>query len=120
MLRCLNVRRSKLETYEAIMEALVKKPLNIDKIAYKTGIDCTIVGKHLDFLIKNGLVEERMLGKKSLYAMTERGMTVFRTLDFQKYLKKISSTLMQIDEAMQTIRDISNNDKEKENSNEKY
>jgi predicted transcriptional regulator len=114
------VRRSKLETYEVILEALVKKPLNIDRIAYKTSIDCTILSKHLDFLVKNGLVEERMLGKKLLYAMTERGMTVFRTLDFQKYLKKISNTLMQIDEAMQTIRDISKDDKEKENSDEKY
>ena len=114
------MRRSKLETYEVILEALVKKPLNIDRIAYKTSIDCTVLSKHLDFLIKNELVEERMLGKKLLYAMTERGMTVFRTLDFQKYLKKISNTLMQIDEAMQTIRDISKDDKEKENSNEKY
>jgi predicted transcriptional regulator len=114
------VRRSKLETYEAILETLVKKPLNIDRIAYKTDIDCTMLTKHLDFLIKNGLVEERMLGKKLLYAMTEKGMTVFRTLDFQKYLKKISNTLMQIDEAMQTIRDISNNDKEKEDLDEKY
>jgi predicted transcriptional regulator len=108
------MRRSKLELYEAILEALVKKPLNIDKIAYKTGIDCTILSRHLDFLIKNGLVEERILGDKLLYALTERGMTVFKTLDFQKYLRRISNTLMQIDEAMQTIRDISKNEKEKE------
>jgi predicted transcriptional regulator len=114
------VRRSKLETYEAILEALIKKPLNIDSIAYKTNVDCTILNKHLDFLIKNGLVEERMQGTKLLYAMTERGMTIFRTLDFQKYLKEISTTLMQIDEAMQTIRDISKNDKKDKQSNEKY
>jgi len=108
------MRRSKLESYEAILEALVKKPLNIDKIAYKTSIDCIILNRHLDFLIKNGLVEERILGNKLLYALTERGITVFKTLDFQKYLKRISSTLMQIDDAMQTIRDISKNEKEKE------
>ena len=108
------MHRSKLELCEAILEALVKKPLNIDKIAYKTDIDCTVLNRHLDFLIVNGLVEERMLGNKSLYALTERGMTVFKTLDFQKYLRRISSTLMQIDEAMQTIRDISENEKEKE------
>jgi predicted transcriptional regulator len=108
------MHRSKLELCEAILEALVKKPLNIDKIAYKTDIDCTVLNRHLDFLIVNGLVEERMLGNKLLYALTERGMTVFRTLDFQKYLRRISSTLMQIDEAMQTIRDISENEKEKE------
>jgi predicted transcriptional regulator len=108
------MHRSKLELCEAILEALVKKPLNIDKIAYKTDIDCTVLNRHLDFLIVNGLVEERMLGNKLLYALTERGVTVFKTLDFQKYFRRISSTLMQIDEAMQTIRDISENEKEKE------
>jgi predicted transcriptional regulator len=108
------MHRSKLELCEAILEALVKKPLNIDKIAYKTDIDCTVLNRHLDFLIVNGLVEERMLGNKLLYALTERGVTVFKTLDFQKYFRRISSTLMQIDEAMQTIRDISEKEKEKE------
>jgi len=108
------MHRSKLELYQAILEALVKKPLNIDKIAYKTDIDCAILNTYLDFLIINGLAEERMLGNKLLYALTERGAKVFRTLDFQKYLRKISSTLMQIDEAMQTIRDISEDEKEKE------
>lgn len=108
------MRRSRLELYEAILEALVMKPLNLDRLSYKTSIDCTTLNKHLDFLIRNGLVEERIVGQKMLYAATERGMTVFRTLDFQKYVKKISSTLMQIDEAMEAIRDISKNEKERE------
>jgi predicted transcriptional regulator len=108
------MRCSRLELYEAILEELVMKPLDIDTLSYKTGIDCTILNVHLDFLIRNGLVEERIVGQKVLYAATERGMTVFRALDFQKYVKKISSTLMQIDEAMETIRDMSKDGKESE------
>ncbi len=91
----------------------MKKPLNIDKIAYKTDIDCTILNRYLNFLVKNGLVEERMSGSRLLYALTERGVKVFRTLNFQKYLSKMSSTLTQIDEAMQTIRDISEDEEER-------
>lgn len=106
------MHRSKLELCEAILEALVKEPLNIDRIAYKTDVECTVLIRYLDFLIKNGLVQERMLGNKLLYALTERGIGIFRTLDFQKYLKRISSTLMQIDEAMQTIRDLSEDEEE--------
>ncbi len=108
------MRRSKLERYEAILESLVKKPLGIDRIAYKTSMDCTAVNQHLDFLIQNELVEERVQGNKMCYALTERGMTVSKTLDFQKYLKRISRTFREIDEAMQTVRDISEKKEEKE------
>jgi hypothetical protein len=34
-----------------------------------------------------------MSGKKRLYAITERGMAVFRTLSFQRYLDKIAKSL---------------------------
>jgi predicted transcriptional regulator len=97
------MRRSKLESYEAILEALVKEPLTVDNIAYKTNMDCTALDRHLTFLIKNGLVEERSLGKKTLYAMTERGMAVFKTLNFQKYLEKVTKSLRAIEDALQAV-----------------
>ena len=97
------MRRSRLETYEVILEALMKKPMKIDRLAYKVGLDCAGLRRYLDFLIENGLVEELILPKGTSYAATDRGMSVFRTLDFQKYLKKLSKTLMTIDEAMQDI-----------------
>jgi predicted transcriptional regulator len=97
------MHRSKLESYEVILGALVKKPLSIDRLAYKTSIDCTILSEYLTFLMANGVVEERSFGDKKFFAITGRGVTVFRTLDFQKYLKKLSKTLMTIDEAMQDI-----------------
>jgi predicted transcriptional regulator len=103
----MEMRRSKLESYEAILEAIVKKPLNADKIAYKTNIECATLTRYIDFLIENGLVEERPTNKKALYAITERGMAVFKTLNFQKYLEKVTASLRAIDDALQTMPAIS-------------
>lgn len=108
------MRRSKLESYEAILEALVRRSLTIDRIAYETTMDCTILNRRLSFLMENGLVEERPLPKKTVYAITERGVAVFKTLNFHKYLEKIQGTLSAIDEAMRTIPIISRDYKEQE------
>ena len=83
------LRRSRLETYETILGALAKRPSKIDRLAYKVDLDCVALKRNLDFLIENGLVEERFLPKGTSYAATERGISVFKTLDFQKYFKKI-------------------------------
>ena len=108
------MRRSKLESYEAILEALVEEPLSNDDIAFTTGIDCTITDRHLSFLTKNELITERIIDKRKLYALTERGVAVFKTLSFQKYLNKISRKIATIDEAMQTIPIISKSIKQSE------
>ena len=104
------MRRSKLESYEDMLGALVKKPLTIDSIAYKTNIDCIALRKRLDNLVKYGLVEERTSGKKMLYAITERGIAVFKTLNFQKYLETVANTIMAMDEAIHVIPTISERD----------
>ncbi|MDI6690505.1 MAG: hypothetical protein QME50_01370, partial [Candidatus Bathyarchaeota archaeon] len=59
------------------------------------------------FLIKNGLVEERGSGRKTLYAITERGVAVFKNLNFQRYLEKVVSNIRIIDEATHVIPTIS-------------
>lgn len=112
------MRRSKLESYEAILEVLVQKPLTVDNIAYKTNMECTVLGRYIDFLIKNGLVEERLSNKKTLYAITERGIAVFKTLNFQKYLEKVMKSLMTIDEALQAVPIISKRTSEQEKKTE--
>jgi len=112
------MRRSKLESYEAILEVLVKRPINVDEIAYKTSIECAALGRYMDFLIKNGLVEERPTSKKTLYAITERGLAVFKTLNFQKYLEKVTASLRAIDDAMQTMPFISKSLNEQEKKTE--
>jgi len=116
------MRRSKLETYEAILGALAKKPLNLDKLAFKVGLDCANLRRSLDFLIENGLVEEIFLPKGTSYSATDRGVSVFKTLDFQKYFKKIQDTLVAIDEAMRIMPEPSKRSEksEKELSDEKY
>jgi predicted transcriptional regulator len=106
--------------YETILEALAKKPLTIDRIAYTADVDCTVVSKYIDFLLENGLVEKRMHRTKLLYAVTKRGLTVFRTLDRQRCLERISDTLKQLDKTMQTMLDVSESNKERSKRNEKY
>lgn len=50
--------KSKLELYEDVLAALVNKPLTVDAIAYTSSMDYIILRQRLDFLMKNGLVEE--------------------------------------------------------------
>lgn len=107
------MRKSKLESYMDILEILVSKPLTIDRMAYAIENDCEILGQRLDFLITNRLVEERGLGKKTLYAITERGIAVLRTLNFQKYLGKITDKITVIDETLQIIRELEKKDRKK-------
>lgn len=109
----MQMRKSKLESYEDILEVLVNNPLTLDQIAYKINIDCTILRQHLNFLIKNGLVEERGSDKKTLHAITEKGIAVLRTLNFQKYLQRISDKITVIDEALDIIRKLEKNDRGK-------
>ncbi|MEM3703845.1 MAG: winged helix-turn-helix domain-containing protein, partial [Candidatus Bathyarchaeia archaeon] len=90
------MRRSRLENYEAILAVLAKKPLTVDSIAYKTNMDCTLLGRYLESLMRNGLVMEKSDGKRRLYAITERGMSVFRTLNFQRYLEKVAKTIKNV------------------------
>ena len=108
------MRRSKLETYEAILSALAKRPLTVDSIAYRTNMDCTVLSQYLESLMKNGLVEERFTNKKKLYAITERGMAVFRTLSFQRYLDKIAKSIKAINMGETSTPIISKNQRNEE------
>lgn len=110
------MRRSKLESYEVILSALVKKPSTIDRIAYETDMDCAVLKQRLDFLLKNLLVEERDSSRKTLYAITEKGITVLKTLSFQKYFEKVANTIRMVDEALQVLPSISGNNDKKEES----
>jgi predicted transcriptional regulator len=109
------MRRSKLESYEDILEALVKKPLTIDNIAYETNMNCPILTQRLDFLMKYGLVQERSSSKKKLYGITERGIAVFKTLNFQKYLEKVANTIRAMDDAFQVLSTILEPNDKKQN-----
>lgn len=114
------MRKSKLECYEEILGTLIKKPLTIDSIAYETNMECNVLRRRLEFLIKNDLVEERDSDRKTLYAITERGVAVFKTLNFQKYLEKVVSNIRIMDEAAHIIPTISEGQRKKTGENENY
>jgi predicted transcriptional regulator len=93
------MRRSKLELYEDVLRALVDKPLTVDSIAYECNMDCVALHQRLDFLVKNGLVEEENCKKKTLYALTKRGIAIFKTLTIIRHLEKPQATIKMIDDA---------------------
>lgn len=98
------MRKSKLESYENILGAIVNKPLTLDQLAYEIDVGCTILRQHLDFLMENSLVEERGSDNEIMYAITEKGVAVLRALNFEKYLGKIASKIRVIDDAMEALR----------------
>jgi predicted transcriptional regulator len=93
---------SKLDKYLSVLEALVLGPQKLDSIAYKAKMECNSLKHRLDFLVSNGLVEERYLrGKRMVYVINERGLSVFKTLRALKYLEKLKKTLPIIMEAQE-------------------
>ncbi len=75
------MRRSKLEIYIDILEVLaLKGQLKLTHIMYKSNVNCQVLKTQLEFLMKNGLVEERLLRKeKTVYGITQRGITVLKS-----------------------------------------
>ena len=63
-------------------------PLKLTHIMYKANVNCRVLKEYLEFLIKQGLVEERSIGKRRVvYAITQRGITVL------KYFKELKQVL---------------------------
>ncbi|KON32087.1 hypothetical protein AC478_01345 [miscellaneous Crenarchaeota group-1 archaeon SG8-32-3] len=108
-----DMQRSKLELYEEILYALVKRHMTVDAIAYACNMDCVALRQRLEFLMQNGLVEERNFKKITCYALTRRGLAIFKTLALTKRLEKLQTTMKKIDEALQTIPSLSEYSKEK-------
>jgi predicted transcriptional regulator len=60
---------------------------------YKSNVNCSVLKKYLDFLIKQNLVEERTAGKhRTIYAITQRGITVL------KYFRELQQVLPILEE----------------------
>ena len=74
------MRRSHLEMYVEIIRVLAQKgPLKLTHIMYKANLNCSVLKEDLCFLVKQGLVEERTIGKaKVVFAVTQRGINVLR------------------------------------------
>ena len=76
----MRIRRSRLEMHIDILRALARRgPLKLTHIMYKANVNCSVLKEYLDFLMKQGLVEEQRMGKKrEVYAITQRGLTVLK------------------------------------------
>ena len=89
------MRRSKLEMYVDIISVLAHRgPLKLTHVMYKANVNCSVLKEYLDFLVKQGLVEERIIRKqRTVYAVTQRGITVL------KYFKELKQVLPIVEEA---------------------
>ena len=89
------MRRSKLEMYIGILSELAHHgPLKLTHVMYKANVNCSVLKEYLAFLVKQGLVEERTVGKaRVVFAVTQRGITVI------KYFKELKQVLPIVEEA---------------------
>jgi predicted transcriptional regulator len=88
------MRRSKLEMYIDILNVLgQKEPLKLTHIMYKANINCSILNEQLDFLIKQSLIEKRIIEKERIvFTITQRGINVL------KYFRELIQALPIIEE----------------------
>ena len=93
------MRRSKLEMYVDILSVLSHRgPLKLTHVMYKANVNCSVLKEYLDFLMKQGLVEERPLGKRRIvYAVTQRGLMVL------KYFRELKQVLPILEEDQRRI-----------------
>jgi len=91
---------SKLERYVDILRVLEKKgPLELSRIAHETNVACTALQGYMDFLMKQGLVQERIVKKNHIvYVNTERGTKVieFFTQNIKKMPSKEENKISQV------------------------
>jgi predicted transcriptional regulator len=88
------MRRSQLEMYVDILEVLDHRgPLKLTHIMNKANVNCSVLKEYLDFLTKQGLVEEKIIGKeRKVYAITQLGVTV---LEQFRELKEVLSIVVE-------------------------
>jgi predicted transcriptional regulator len=95
--------KSKLENYETLMDALADMYLSVDSLAFACSMDCIAVNQRLGFLIKNGMVEEKLCYNKRLYALTKRGLAIQKTLVITRRLEKLKTAVKAVDEALVAV-----------------
>ena len=82
------MRRAKLQMYIDILKVLARHgPLKITHIMYKANVNCSVLKEYLNFLMEQNLIEEKTVGKRFVYAITERGKTAL------KYFKEMKKTV---------------------------
>jgi predicted transcriptional regulator len=68
-------------------------PSKLTRVMYKANVNCGVLKGYLDFLTKQGLIEEKIIRKKSsLYAIKQSGVTVL------KYFREFKEALPIVEE----------------------
>ena len=53
--------------------------MKLTHIMYETNVNCCVLKEYLGFLMKQGLVETRSVGRQRMaYSITQRGITVLK------------------------------------------
>ena len=94
------MRRSKQEIYLDILKTLAHwGPLKLTHVIYKSNVNCRMLEKYLSFLVKQALVEEKILmRKRKVYAITQRGVTLLT------YFKELCEALPIVEETGKSSR----------------
>ena len=111
------MRRSKLMLYEEILCSLHNNSKTIDEIAYYVNMDCLALRTRLEFLLKNRLVEEKIYKKNTLFALTKRGLAIYKTLTITRQLKKLQNNIQKIHKAQESIQFFTAQELKKHNQN---
>ncbi len=98
------MKKSKLEAYEDILQILEDRALTLDAIAFEGNTDCRLLNQRLHFLLENELIEEKIGEKKTLYALTNRGAAILKTLTLTKRLEKLQSTIVNVDREFTEVK----------------
>jgi predicted transcriptional regulator len=72
------MRRSKLEINLEILKILSQKgPMKLTHIMFKANVNCDVLKKNVELLIKQGLIEARSVGRERIvYSITHQGLTL--------------------------------------------
>jgi predicted transcriptional regulator len=75
-----------------ILKILAQKgPLKLTHIMYKTNVNCNVLNTNLEFLIGQGLIEVRKVGRGShVYLITGLGLTLLKSWKEVKQLLPMS------------------------------
>ena len=72
-------RRTKLSVYIGVLNLLATNgPMKITHISQRLNVNASVLKEYLEFTVKQMLIEKREIGKRVLYAVTERGLNVLK------------------------------------------
>jgi predicted transcriptional regulator len=85
--------------YIDILKVLAQRgPLKLTHIMYKANVNCEVLKEYIDFLLKQNLIEERIVSKnRVVYMVTQKGITVL------KCFRELKMVLPIVEEARNSI-----------------